>query len=343
MTTQLRLLDPAEVSWRLDERTKQIGRLGLAQARAALQAVPVRPAEPFRRRRAGGGRLMGRRRRLPGAHCDGPAAPRAAKYPPAMREVVIVEAVRTPVGRRGGGLSTIHPVDLLAQVHQELFRRAGRRSRPRSARSWAAASARWASSPSTSPAPPGSAPGCPLGDGGHHRRHPVRVVAAGHEPGHLAGGGGRRRRRRRLRGRVDVAASRSGRTPTRSWASGRAVPKSYFANYEFTSQFEGAERIADKWDITRADCDAFGLQSQQRAARAWAEDRFATQVMPVEVPVLDDEGKPTGETRTDQPGRRACGRPTPKVWPSSSRWPGPTVSTPPARRRRSPTGPAPCS
>src|SRR4051812_14579857 len=42
-----------------------------------------------------------------------------------MSEVVIVEAVRTPVGRRGGGLSTIHPVDLLAQVDQELFRRAG--------------------------------------------------------------------------------------------------------------------------------------------------------------------------------------------------------------------------
>jgi hypothetical protein len=44
MTTQLRLLDPAEVSWRLDERTKEIGRRGLAQARAALEAVPVRPA-----------------------------------------------------------------------------------------------------------------------------------------------------------------------------------------------------------------------------------------------------------------------------------------------------------
>ena len=33
-----------------------------------------------------------------------------------MREVVIVEAVRTPVGRRGGGLSSVHPVDLLATL-----------------------------------------------------------------------------------------------------------------------------------------------------------------------------------------------------------------------------------
>jgi hypothetical protein len=44
MTTQLRLLDATEVSWRLDERTKEIGRRGLAQARAVLQSVPVRPA-----------------------------------------------------------------------------------------------------------------------------------------------------------------------------------------------------------------------------------------------------------------------------------------------------------
>lgn len=39
MTTQLRLIDPTEVNWRLDERTKAIGRQGLAQARAALRAA----------------------------------------------------------------------------------------------------------------------------------------------------------------------------------------------------------------------------------------------------------------------------------------------------------------
>jgi hypothetical protein len=48
MTTQLRLLDPSPVSWKLDERTKEIGRRGLAQARAALGAVPVRPAATHR-------------------------------------------------------------------------------------------------------------------------------------------------------------------------------------------------------------------------------------------------------------------------------------------------------
>src|SRR5689334_22701846 len=41
-----------------------------------------------------------------------------------MRDVVIVEAVRTPTGRRGGGLSTLHSIDLLGQTQAELLRRA---------------------------------------------------------------------------------------------------------------------------------------------------------------------------------------------------------------------------
>jgi acetyl-CoA C-acetyltransferase len=79
---------------------------------------------------------------------------------------------------------------------------------------------------------------------------------------------------------------------------GIPIPKSYFPRYEMTSQFEGAERIAEKWGISRADTDAFGLRSQQSAATAWAEDRFGTQIVPVEAPDLDEDGKPTGTTHT---------------------------------------------
>jgi acetyl-CoA C-acetyltransferase len=88
---------------------------------------------------------------------------------------------------------------------------------------------------------------------------------------------------------------------------GKAIPKSYFEHYEFTSQFEGAERIADKWGVTRADADAFAVRSQKRAAAAWDEDRFATQIVPVDAPDLDDEGKPTGTTHhvTRDEGLRA--------------------------------------
>ena len=79
---------------------------------------------------------------------------------------------------------------------------------------------------------------------------------------------------------------------------GRPVNKRYWEHYEFTSQFEGAERIADKWDISREDADAFGLRSQVIGAKAWDEDAFGTQIVPVTVPVLDDDGKETGDTIT---------------------------------------------
>jgi acetyl-CoA C-acetyltransferase len=77
---------------------------------------------------------------------------------------------------------------------------------------------------------------------------------------------------------------------------GVPIPKSYFSQYEFTSQFEGAERIADKYGITREDCDEFAVTSQARAATAWAEDRFGTQIVEVDAPDLDEDGSPTGTT-----------------------------------------------
>ncbi|MBV8560321.1 MAG: acetyl-CoA C-acyltransferase, partial [Acidimicrobiia bacterium] len=76
---------------------------------------------------------------------------------------------------------------------------------------------------------------------------------------------------------------------------GRPLHKAYHGHYELTSQFEGAERIADKWGITRAEADAFGLESQARANRAWDEGRYEREVVPVDAPVLDTDGKPTGD------------------------------------------------
>src|SRR5690606_28492883 len=77
---------------------------------------------------------------------------------------------------------------------------------------------------------------------------------------------------------------------------GVPIPKPYFGRYEFTSQFEGAERIAERWGISRDDCDRFGLASQERAARAWAEDRFAGQLVSVTAPDVDADGNATGTT-----------------------------------------------
>jgi acetyl-CoA C-acetyltransferase len=75
---------------------------------------------------------------------------------------------------------------------------------------------------------------------------------------------------------------------------GKPINRNYWEHYENTSQFEGAERIAEKFELTRDELDAFGKQSQDRAATAWAEGRFDAQVVPIEAPTLDDEGQPNG-------------------------------------------------
>lgn len=67
---------------------------------------------------------------------------------------------------------------------------------------------------------------------------------------------------------------------------------------EASSQFEAAERIAALRSLSRQDLDAFGAASQEKAARAWGEGRFEREVVPVEVPVMAQDGQPTGESVT---------------------------------------------
>ena len=137
--------------------------------------------------------------------------------------------------------------------------------------------------------------------------------------------------------------SRIPSAPTRTRRSGLGIPipQDYFARYEMTSQFEGAERIAETWDVTREDTDRFGLASQERAARAWAEGRFDGQWVPVEAPDLDEDGKPTGSTHSverDEGIRETSLEKLATLKPVAR----PTASTLPATRRRSPTAPPPC-
>ena len=211
-----------------------------------------------------------------------------------MSDVVIVEAVRSPIGRRGGGLSTTHSADLLGAVLKELVERSG-----------------------VDPVEVGQVIGGCVGQVGMQSFNVARTAwltaglpisapattvdaqcgssqQAANLASSLVGSGV-----------VDVAVACGvevmsrvpmGAAVARGMDYGKAIPKSYFAQYEFTSQFEAAERIADKWSITRADTDAFALESQRRAAAAWAEDRFGTQIVPIDAPDLDDEGKPTGTT-----------------------------------------------
>ena len=209
-----------------------------------------------------------------------------------MTDVVIVEAVRSPIGRRGGGLSTVHPAELLGQVQKALLDRSG-----------------------IDPASVGQVVGGCVTAVGEQSFNiartawlsaglPLTVAAttvdaqcgSSQQATNMAAG-------LISSGAVDIAMScgveSMSRVPLGSSGRngpGRAIPNSYFAQYEMTSQFEGAERIAEKWGITREDTDRFGFESQQRAGRAWSEGRFEREVQPITAPVLDDEGKPTGET-----------------------------------------------
>jgi acetyl-CoA C-acetyltransferase len=211
-----------------------------------------------------------------------------------MADVVIVEAVRTPIGRRNGGLSTVHPADLLGAAVSEVVDRSGidpgeveqvvggcvsqvgEQSFNITRTAWLSAGLPLGTAATTVDSQCGSSQ--------QATNVATSLVASGVVDVAIACGV-------ELMSRVPIGSNSS-----KQLGLGVPIPKTYFPRYEFTSQFEGAERIADKWGITRSDTDEFGLLSQQRAARAWAEGRFDTQVVAVGAPDVDDEGKPTGTT-----------------------------------------------
>ncbi|MEH6587996.1 MAG: steroid 3-ketoacyl-CoA thiolase [Halioglobus sp.] len=63
-------------------------------------------------------------------------------------------------------------------------------------------------------------------------------------------------------------------------------------------QFSSAQRIADNRGITKAMADDLGFHSQRKAKQAWEEGRFDRETFTVEAPVMGEDGQPTGETRT---------------------------------------------
>jgi acetyl-CoA C-acetyltransferase len=210
-----------------------------------------------------------------------------------MRPVYLVEAVRTPLGKRGGGLATVHAADLLGAVQKAAVERAkldpeaidqvvagcvsqvGEQSFNVARTAWLSAGLPIDVASTTVDAQCGSS-------------QQATTLAAG-----LVGSG-----------LADVVLScgveSMSRIPLganfRDKELGRPVPKSYFARFAFNSQFQGAELIAKEYGITREDADRFGLRSQTLAARAWDDGRYEREVLPIDAPVVDAEGKPTGET-----------------------------------------------
>ena len=206
-----------------------------------------------------------------------------------MAQPVIVEAVRTPIGKRNGWLSGLRAADLLGAAQVEVVKRSG-------------------IDPSTVEQVVG---GCvtQAGEQGFNVTRtawllnglPYEVAAttvdcqcgssqqANHFVANLIAAGA-------IDAGIGCGVETMSRIPLGANAAapgvGRAIPEDL--PYDMPDQFTAAERIAAKHGITRADVDWLGLVSQEKAAVAVAEDRFAREIVPVEAPIVGQEG-PRGE------------------------------------------------
>ncbi len=198
-----------------------------------------------------------------------------------MRDAVIVEAVRTPVGKRNGILAGVHPVDLSAQLLRALAERAAIDPAVVDDVIWgcvgqvgeqtfdiarnAVLAAGW----------PLSVPGVTVDRQCGSSQQSVHFAAAGLISGQydvvVAGGV-------ESMSRVPMGASMLGANPSGSGLTTvfKGVPP---------NQGIGAEMIAQRWGLSRTQLDEFSLASHEKAAAAQDEGRFAAQIAPV---TLDD-------------------------------------------------------
>jgi len=201
-----------------------------------------------------------------------------------MPEAVIVEAVRTPVGRRNGALAGMHPVELLGAAQTALLDRTGldpalvgqviggcvtqvgEQSNNVTRNAWLHAGLPHTTACTTIDCACGSS------------QQSIHLVAGLIASGSIEAGIG-----------CGVEAmSRVFLGAALAPGTGMPVPDSW--SIDLPDQFTAAERIALRRGITREQADALGLASQQNAARAWTEGRFDSQVVPVAAPVLGEDG-----------------------------------------------------
>ncbi|MBK9712973.1 MAG: thiolase family protein [Kouleothrix sp.] len=198
-----------------------------------------------------------------------------------MREAVIVEAIRTPIGRRGGRLKEWHPVDLLAHTLEALVRRTG--VAPELIDDVIAGCVSQVGEQSVNVGRnaalaagfPESVPGTTID----------RQCGSSQQAIHFAAQGV-------ISGAYDVVVACGVEAMTRvplgsSFEQGPGRPygprmlKRYAGG--LVHQGVSAEMIAQRWALTREQLDAFSLESHHRAARATAEGHFADQIVPVPV------------------------------------------------------------
>ncbi|MQA13221.1 MAG: acetyl-CoA C-acyltransferase [Pseudonocardiaceae bacterium] len=213
-----------------------------------------------------------------------------------MRDAVIVEAVRSPVGKRNGALSGIHPAELSAQVLNAVVERAGAEPAAVEDVVWGCVSqvgeqtmdigrtavlaAGW----------PESVTGVTVDRQCGSSQQAVHFAAAGLVAGHydvvVAGGV-------ESMTRVPMGSSSQGADP---------FGEQMLARYDGTvpNQGVGAEMIAQRWGFSRTQLDEFSLASHEKAAAAQDAGAFDDQIAPVTLPdgttVGADEGVRRGGT-----------------------------------------------
>ena len=208
-----------------------------------------------------------------------------------MGNPVIVEAVRTPLGKRRGWLAGLHAAELLGAAQKALVERAGidpvlveqviggcvtqagEQSGDIARRAWLHAGLPPSTGATTIDAQCSSA------------QQSTHLVAALIHAGVIDTG---------IACGIE-SMSRIGLGANITPGTGSPRPDSW--TIDMPNQFEGADRIARNRGLSRAEIDAFGLSSQQKARVAVDEGRFKREITAVEAPVLDEEGNATGETR----------------------------------------------
>ena len=205
-----------------------------------------------------------------------------------MGQPVIIEAVRTPIGKRKGLLSGVHPATLLGAAQKEVIRRAGIEPSEieqivggcvTQAGEQAANVTRnaWLSTGYTYEVA-ATTIDCQCGSSQQANHFIAGLIAVGAIDVGIACG-------------VEVM-SRVGLGANVFNGPGFFQPEEWPWDNAQT-QFQAAERIAEKRGIGREEVDAFGLASQRKALRAQAEGRFDREIVPIEAPVMGEEG-PTG-------------------------------------------------
>ncbi len=198
-----------------------------------------------------------------------------------MGTPVIVDAARSPYGKRGGWLSGLHAAQLLGQVQRAALARVGVESEMvEQAIGGCVTQAGEQASDVTRTAW--------LNAGLSEQTGATTIDAqcgSGQQAAHLIAG-------QIALGAIDVGMAcgveMMSRVPLLSnIPEGLGGPKPADWTLDVPNQFVGADRIAHRRSFTREDLDMFGLRSQQRAAAAWSEHRFHRQIIPITVPGPD--------------------------------------------------------